>query len=174
MKLLLALAAPLAALALLIDSPADLPAGGSFELTWTEDPVTAVFYFTEDGEPPLYPLAVSSTFTNRTTARMPKTTAYVLLSLYIFHLHSVSPFFSLHFPLLFVFKKKKAIFFDMCLFFIYLLKYADGLVTVATSLPLERTARAPLAALVASPSPSHKLRSHLQSDSTGHLYTVIQ
>ncbi|KAJ3486256.1 hypothetical protein NLG97_g6653 [Lecanicillium saksenae] len=61
--------------ALLIDSPADLPAGGKIEITWTEDPVEAVFYFTEDGNPPLFPVAVASTFANKTEAKMPKTKA---------------------------------------------------------------------------------------------------
>ncbi|KAJ6789852.1 hypothetical protein PWT90_10676 [Aphanocladium album] len=61
--------------ALLIDSPTDLPAGGKLDITWTQDPVEAVFYFTEDGNPPLYPVAVASTFANKTEAKMPKTKA---------------------------------------------------------------------------------------------------
>lgn len=64
--------------ALLFDSTAALPAGHKFDLTWTQDPVEAVFYFTEDGNPPLYPLAVASTFANHTEAKMPKTKACVL------------------------------------------------------------------------------------------------
>lgn len=62
-------------LALLIDSPTELPSGGKINLTWDQDPVMAVFYFTEDGNPPLYPLAVASTFANRTEGKMPKTKA---------------------------------------------------------------------------------------------------